>query len=83
MKRSFAICALFLCLLLCAALFTSCGKDKATTETEHEHVWGEGETVALTACEGEVRYVCTVCGESRQPRLGRGDAERHDADGVA
>ena len=65
MKRSFAICALFLCLLLCAALFTSCGKDKATTETEHEHVWGEGETVALTACEGEVRYVCTVCGESK------------------
>ncbi len=65
MKRSFAICALFLCLLLCVALFASCGKDKTDAETGHEHVWDGGETVALTACEGEIRYVCTICGETK------------------
>ena len=65
MKNRGLLLLLVSSLLLCLVLFASCNKDKATTETEHEHVWGDGETVALTACEGEVRYVCTVCGESK------------------
>ena len=45
-----------------------------TTEAEtHEHVWDEGEIVKEGSCDpdskeevkGEIRYTCTVCGETR------------------
>ena len=62
MKRNLIIFAMLLCLLLCVALLSSCGKDKPS---EHEHAWDDGQTTALSPCEGETVYTCTICGATK------------------
>ena len=68
MKKLIPLFALFVSVLLCLS-FSSCGKKKVP---EHEHEWDEGTvTVAgncLTGEAGEIRYVCTICGETKTER---------------
>ena len=74
MKKLFTIFTLILTVLLCLGL-ASCvsGGEKETTAGEHEHVWDEGTVVATGSCDaatkeetkGQIRYTCTVCGETR------------------
>ena len=74
MKKLFTIFTLILTVLLCLGL-ASCvsGGEKSTTAGEHEHVWDEGTVVVTGSCDpatkaetkGQIRYTCTVCGETR------------------
>ncbi len=79
MKKTILLLALVLALALSALLFASCelssGEEEeteATTVPEHEHVWDEG-TVLSGGCDpetqegtpGEIRYTCTICGETK------------------
>ena len=67
MKKRGLLLALVFCTVLCLLTLASCGKKDgdATTSTEHEHVWVEGEKTAVTDCEGEIAYSCSVCGATK------------------
>ena len=75
MKKRTLLFALVLCIILCLALFVSCGKDKtdettaeqttAEQTTAHEHVWAVGCKIPDGTCVGEATYVCSICGETK------------------
>ena len=68
MKKLIPLFALFVSVLLCLS-FSSCGKKKVP---EHEHEWDEGTVTVAGNCQtgepGEIRYVCTICGETKTER---------------
>ena len=81
MKRALYLAAIVLCLVLSLSALTACFGGGETDETDppeteadtHEHVWDEGEVVRAGSCDattkeetkGEIRYTCTVCGETK------------------
>ena len=75
MKKARMVFALFSAVLFCLAL-ASCNRGTTGTETTaapHEHVWDAGTVIVTGSCDpatkeetkGQIRYTCTVCGETR------------------
>ena len=78
MKRILLICVMLLCLALSAVLFASCSvtseeNGDQTTAAPHEHVWDAGTVIVAGSCDpatkaetkGQIRYACTICGETK------------------
>ena len=65
-KAAFTLIAILLVLFALSACKNNGGADATDKDTAaHDHAWVAGERVVLSPCEGEIPYVCSVCGATK------------------